>query len=197
MFFPELSCLAPSSLDSLTDTPNRPDCRTSGHTTGTGIGLSALVRLDMEARKLICKNAIFTAFIWGTSSMATWAEPSFQQTGNLLVMSNGNVQVQYNLNAGKAAFLWQNSQKISAFYAGVGLSSGYVTGNNFSNRTWSVVSNNEVSVTAYAAGLPTMTQYFTLDQNDSFLTSVTMSGTNASANWMGPVVVSTTGGVDI
>ena len=42
-----------------------------------------------------------------------------------------------------------------------------------------------------------MTQYFTLDQTDSFLTSVTMSGANASANWMGPVVVSTTGGVDI
>ena len=123
--------------------------------------------------------------------------PSFQQVGNILVMSNADVQLQYNLNAGTAAFLWQNSQKISAFYAGIGLNTGYVTGNNFSNRTWAVVSSNEVSVTAYAAGLPTMTQYFTLDQNDSFLTSVTMSGTNVSANWMGPVVVSTNGGVDI
>ncbi len=112
-------------------------------------------------------------------------------------MSNGNVTLNYNLTAGTTAFLWQNSQKISAFYAGVGLSSGYVTGNNFSNRTWSVVSSNEVAVLSHAAGLPDMTQYFTLDQNDSFLTSVTMSGANASANWMGPVVVSTTGGVDI
>lgn len=112
-------------------------------------------------------------------------------------MSNGDVQLQYNLSAGTTAFLWQNSQKISAFYAGVGLSSGYVTGNTFSNRTWSVVSSNEVAVVSHAAGLPDMTQYFTLDQNDSFLTSVTMSGTNVSANWMGPVVVSTTGGVDI
>src|ERR1017187_4927686 len=197
MFFPELSCLAPSSLDSLTDTPNRPDCRTSGHITGTGIGLSALVRLDMEARKLICKNAIFTAFIWVTSSMATWAAPSFQQTGNLLVMSNGNVQVQYNLNAGTAAFFWQNSAKSAEFYSGVGVSSGYVMGINFSNRAWSVVGSNQVAVTAHAAGLPDMTQYFTLDQNDSFLTRVTMSGTNASANWMGPLVVSTTAGVDI
>ncbi len=112
-------------------------------------------------------------------------------------MSNADVQLQYNLTAGTTAFLWQNSQKISAFYAGIGLNSGYVTGNNFSNRTWSVVSSNEVSVTSYAAGLPAMTQYFILDQNDSFLTSVSMSGTNVSANWMGPVVVSTTGGVDI
>ena len=101
------------------------------------------------------------------------------------------------LNAGTTDFYWKNSKKISAFYSGVGLSSGYVTGNNFSNRTWSVVSSNEVAVTSHAAGLPDMTQYFTLDQNDSFLTSVSMSGSNASANWMGPVVVNTTGGVDI
>jgi len=112
-------------------------------------------------------------------------------------MSNGNVQLQYDLSAGMTAFLWQNSPKISAFYAGVGLGSGYVTGNDFSHRTWSIVSSNEVAVTAHAAGLPDMTQYFTLDQNDSFLTSVSMSGSNASANWMGPVVVSTNGGVDI
>ena len=125
------------------------------------------------------------------------AAPSFQRSGNLLVMSNCDVQVQYNLNSGTAACLWQNSQKISAFYAGIGLNSGYITGNNFSNRTWAVVSSNAVSVTAYAAGLPAMTQYFTLDQNDSFLTSVSVSGTNVSANWMGPVVVSTTGGVDL
>jgi hypothetical protein len=131
------------------------------------------------------------------SSTAAGAVPSFQQVGNVLVMSNGDVTLDYNLTAGTTAFQWQNSQKISAFYAGVGLSGGYVTGNNFSNRTWSVVSSNEVAVLSHAAGLPDMTQYFTLDQNDSFLTSVSMSGTNVSANWMGPVVVSTTGGVDI
>lgn len=125
------------------------------------------------------------------------AAPSFQQVGNILVMSNGDVQVQYNLGTGYSAFVWQNATKISAFYAGIGLSSGYVTGNNFSNRTWSVVGSNEVSVSSDASGLPTMTQYFILDQDDSFLTSVSMSGTNVSANWMGPVVVSTTGGVDI
>ena len=135
--------------------------------------------------------------LWVISSLAARALPSFQQIGNVLVMSNGDVQLQYNLSAGTTAFLWQNSQKISAFYAGVGLSSGYVTGNTFSNHTWSVVSSNEVAVTSHKTGLPDMTQYFTLDQNDSFLTSVSMSGSNASANWMGPVVVSTTGGVDI
>jgi hypothetical protein len=151
----------------------------------------------MEIQKFIKKNGILAVFIILVSSIAVGAAPFFQQTGNLLVMSNGNVQVQYSLTAGTAAFLWQNSQKISAFYAGVMLSSGYVTGINFSNRTWSVVGSNQVAVTAHAAGLPDMTQYFTLDQNDSFLTRVTMSGTNASANWMGPVVVSTTGGVDI
>ena len=42
-----------------------------------------------------------------------------------------------------------------------------------------------------------MKQYFTLDQNDSFLVRVEMAGTGLSANWMGPVVVDTTGGVDL
>jgi len=112
-------------------------------------------------------------------------------------MSNGNVTLDYNLNAGTTDFYWEGVKKIAAFYSGVGLSSGYFTGNTFSNRTWSVVSSNEVAVTSHRTGLPDMTQYFILDQNDSFLTSVSMSGSNASANWMGPVVVSTTGGVAI
>jgi len=112
-------------------------------------------------------------------------------------MSNVNVRVEYSLGAGTADFYWQNSKKISAFYSGVTLTSGYVTGINFSNRTWSLVNSNQVAVTSHAAGLPDMIQYFTLDQNDSFLTSVTMSGSNLSANWMGPVVVNTPGGVDI
>lgn len=112
-------------------------------------------------------------------------------------MSNGNVTLDYNLSAGTTDFYWKNSKKISAFYSGVGLNSGYVMGINFGNRTWAVVNSNEVAVTAHATGLPDMTQYFTLDRNDSFLTSVSMSGTNASANWMGPVVVNMTGGVDI
>ena len=52
-------------------------------------------------------------------------------------------------------------------------------------------------VTALGTGLPTMKQYFTLDQNDSFLVRVEMVGANLSANWMAPVVVDTTGGVDL
>ena len=42
-----------------------------------------------------------------------------------------------------------------------------------------------------------MKQYFTLDQNDSFLVRVDVSGSNLKANWMGPVVVDSTGGVDL
>jgi hypothetical protein len=125
------------------------------------------------------------------------ANPSFQQSGNTLVISNANVTINYDLSAGTANFFWQKSQKISAFYAGVTLSSGYVESVNFSNRTWSVVNSNEVAVTAFAAGMPEMIQYFTLDQTDSFLTRVAMRGTSVSANWMGPMVVDATGGVDI
>lgn len=151
----------------------------------------------MDVWDFIRRNGILPILIWAISSIEAGASPSFQQVGNVLVMSNGDVSLDYNLNAGTTDFYWKNSKKISAFYSGVGLSSGYVMGINFSNRTWLVVSSNEVAVTAHAAGLPDMTQYFTLDQNDSFLTSVSMSGPNASANWMGPVVVNTAGGVDI
>jgi hypothetical protein len=130
-------------------------------------------------------------------AMVSEALPSFQPDGNLLVMSNGNVTVNYDLGAGTADFYWQRSKKISAFYAGVTLSTGYVSGLNFSNRTWQAVGSNAVAVTAHAAGWPDMIQYFTLDQNDSFLTRVAVNGVNVSANWMGPVVMSTAGGVDL
>jgi len=131
------------------------------------------------------------------ASCLSQANPSFQQSGNTLVMSNADVTINYNLSAGTASFYWQQSKKISAFYAGVSLGSSYLESVDFSNRTWSVVSSNEVAISTYAAGLPEMIQYFTLDQTDSFLTRVTMSGTGVSANWMGPVVVDTAGGVDL
>ena len=141
------------------------------------------------------KFCVIAALLFFTVARAVSA--SFWQVGNVLVMSNVNVRLEYNLTAGITAFFWNNSQKISAFYSGVGLKSGYVKGINFGSRSWSVVNSNQVAVTAHAAGLPIMTQYFTLDQNDSFLTQVTMAGTGVSANWMGPVVVDAIGGVDI
>jgi hypothetical protein len=125
------------------------------------------------------------------------ANPSFQQVGNTLIMSNGDVALDFNLNSGTTDFYWQNSKKISAFYSGVTLSTGYIKGINYSSWSYSVVSSNQVVVTAVGSGLPMMKQYFTLDQTDSFLVRVEMDGANLSANWMGPVVVDTTGGVDI
>ena len=131
------------------------------------------------------------------SSITAAASPGFQQVGKLLVISNVNVRVEYNLNTGTADFFWQNAKKISAFYAGITFTNGYYTSSNYSNRTWWVVSSNQVAVSQHAAGLPDMIQYFTFDQPDSFLARVDASGANISANWMGPVVTQTTGGVDL
>lgn len=125
------------------------------------------------------------------------ATPTFQQSGNVLVMSNANVLIEYNLNTGTADFYWNNARKLTGFYSGVGLSSGYVKGLSFGNRSWSAITSDQVAVTSHAAGLPDMIQYFTLDQSNSFLVRVEMSGSGVSANWMGPVVVDTNGGVDI
>src|SRR6267154_570018 len=116
-------------------------------------------------------------------SLATVSgQPVFQQAGNLLNMTNGNVSLQYDLNTGRANFYWQNSLKISGFYAGVGLYSGdvltnYVTGTAYSSRTWTVT-NNTVEITLTGNGLPTMKQTFILAQTNSFLSRVDMVGSS-------------------
>ncbi len=123
------------------------------------------------------------------------ALPTVSQSGSTLTMSNVNVSVQYNLGTGKASFYWQNALKISGFYAGYNLTN-YITGTTYSSRTFTV-SNNTVIVTSTGAGLQTMKQYFIFDQNDSFLTRLEVDGTGLKSDWMGPVVVDTSGYVDI
>ncbi len=125
------------------------------------------------------------------------SNPSFVQNGSILTMSNVNVTVKYNLSLGSADFYWQNSKKISGFYSGAGLSTGYVKGTNYTSWNYLVLASNEVVVIATGNGHPTMKQFFTLDQDNSFLVRLEMDGTALSANWMGPVVVDATGGVDI
>jgi hypothetical protein len=122
-----------------------------------------------------------------------------QNSGNLLVMSNVNVTVQYDLTSGQAAFYWQNSNIISAFYSGIGFTSGqgYIKGTNYTSWSWASVGSNQVMITAVGNGHPAMLQFFTFDQPNSFLARVEAAGTNLSANWMGPVVVDSLGGVDI
>ncbi len=139
---------------------------------------------------------------WPVIVLLFWLEPAtaaptFQKIGNLLVMSNANVVLNYNLQAGTTDFFWKNSKKISAFYSGIGFNTGYVEGISYGSWSYTVSGSNEVIVTATGSGLPTMKQYFTLDQPDSFLIRVDAVGTGLSANWMGPVVVDATGGVDL
>ncbi len=138
--------------------------------------------------------AIWLAWLGSPSADAA---PAFQQNGNTLVMSNGNVRVEYHLNAGDANFYWDNLLKISNFYSGVTLNTGYIKGTSYSSWSYAVMGSNQVVVTGTGAGLPVMNQYFTLDQTDSFLVQVGVAGTNLSVNWMGPVVVDSTGWVNI
>ena len=125
------------------------------------------------------------------------AAPLFQQVGSTLIMSNGNVRLEYNLSAGTTDFYWKNSKKIAAFYSGIGFNTGYVKGINYTAWSYALSGANQAVVTAVGDGLPAMKQYFTLDQTDSFLVRVEAEGANLSANWMGPVVVDLTGGVDL
>ena len=123
------------------------------------------------------------------------------QTGTLLKMTNTNVRLEYDLSSGRANFYWQNALKISGFYAGVGLYSGavltnYVTGTIYTNHSWTVT-NNQVEITSTRPDLPTMKQTFILDQDDSFLARVDITGNGLQSRWMGPLVMDLTGGVDI
>ena len=146
-------------------------------------------------------------YLWAIPLVAAWAgllgsapmlagAPSFQQVGSTLSMSNVNVRLEYNLTSGRSDFYWQNSRKIIGFYAGVGLAT-YVTGTVYTNRTWIVLTSNQVVVANSAAGLPLMKQYFVLDQDNSFLTRVAIESAGTNSNWMGPVVMDTVGGIDI
>jgi hypothetical protein len=123
------------------------------------------------------------------------------QTGDLLKMTNTNIRLEYDLATGRANFYWQNALKISGFYAGVGLYSGgvltnYVTDTVYTNRSWTVT-NDQVEVTSTRGDLPAMKQTFILDQDNSFLTRVEMAGSALQSRWMGPLVMDTTGGVDV
>jgi hypothetical protein len=123
------------------------------------------------------------------------------QTGNVLKMTNANVRLDYDLSTGRANFYWQNALKISGFYAGVGLYSGdvltnYITGTVYAIRSWTVT-NNQVEITSTRVDLPTMKQTFILDQDNSFLTRLEVFGSGLSSRWIGPLVMDSTGGVDI
>ncbi len=132
------------------------------------------------------------------SVLTLGAAPSFQQAGNLLVMSNGEVAVDYNLSTGTADFYWQNAKKISAFFGAVSNRASYLASTTYPSHSWAITGVNSVVVTNFGGGLPVLLQYFTLDQTDSFLTSVSLSAaTNLVSNWMAPLVVNTAGGVDI
>ena len=148
-----------------------------------------------QIRVLVLVLVLMLAGLW-LSTNTVRAATSFQQTGNSLVMSNGNVRLEYNLTAGTTDFFWKNSKKISGFYSGVTVGANYIKGLQYGAWSWSPGSNQAI-VTATGAGLPTMKQYFTLDETNSFLLRTTVEGTNLSVNWFGPVVVDRIGGVDL
>ena len=148
------------------------------------------------------KRTIFLAVLALVSLLTlkpAFAAPTFQLAGSTLTMSNVDVVLKYNLAAGTTDFYWKNSKKIAAFYSGITFNTGYVKGISYTTWSYAPVGTNGAVITATGAGLPTMKQYFTLDQPDSFLVRVEADGSNLSANWMGPMVVdSSTGGlVDI
>ena len=81
----------------------------------------------MKIRDGILAGLLLTMALPGFSR----ASPSFVQAGNTLVMSNADVRLVYHLTAGTTDFYWNNSEKISAFYSGIGFNTGYVKGTGY------------------------------------------------------------------
>src|SRR5580765_6433026 len=169
-----------------------------------GLDAGGTQRNRLRPAQLNGCTKIFTSVLGGASlALSCFAGPLLPpvQTGNLLKMTNTNVRLEYDLSTGRANFYWQNSLKISGFYAGVGLYSGgvltnYITDNIYTSHTWAVT-NNQVEITSTRVDLPTMKQTFILAQDNSFLTRVEVIGSGLQSRWMGPLVMDMPGGVDI
>ncbi|MGH7978552.1 MAG: hypothetical protein ACREE6_04210 [Limisphaerales bacterium] len=138
----------------------------------------------------------FALFLCGLCALTAGAL-QLSQAGNFLEMTNANVRLEYNLTTGRANFYWDNLIVISNFYSSVQLGPGYIEDNFYASHAWTV-SSNTVTVTSTGSDYPAMLQVFIFDQNDSFDTSVSMSAsTNLESNWMSPVVVDTSGFLNI
>src|SRR5277367_4940245 len=84
------------------------DAETVIKSSGTRMNLQQYEKTFANLLRRIFGPACVLAF-----SLATvCGQPVFQQAGNLLIMSNANVTLQYNLSAGTTDFYWQNSKKI-------------------------------------------------------------------------------------
>jgi len=116
----------------------------------------------------------------------------------LITMSSGPNEVQYNLSTGLATYWYNGVTKIAEFYSqaynGATL---YQSTSSLYTRASSTGANGETDITLTPSdGSPTMIQRFTLS-NNHFLVQVEMDGANVTSNQMSPIVVNQTGAVDL
>src|SRR5947207_11126629 len=110
-------------------------------------------RKSLRPMQLSGRLTSFTSVFGILLALSCFAGPLLPpvQTGNLLKMTNANIRLEYDLSTGRANFYWQNTLKISGFYAGVGLYSGQVLTNyvtdTISNSHSLTVTNNHVNAT--------------------------------------------------
>ncbi len=91
---------------------------------------------------------------------------------------------------------WNGAKKIAGFYSGVRIGDTYITSRDYTARSYET-REAETIITCTGNDLPTMKQHFILDADNHFLVQVEMEGTALTSNWMGPVIMKTTGGMDI
>ena len=115
--------------------------------------------------------------------------------GDVVTFSRGKVRLDYDLARGTASFFYDGVKKVADFHAAVDLASRTTT-TMYRTRTC-MVRGDEGIVTSTGSGLPTLEQSFVLEGGNKILARVTVKGAGLATNWISPLVMDTTGGVDI
>lgn len=117
----------------------------------------------------------------------------------IFTMGSGPIQIDYDLNSGRASFVYNGVTKIANFYSEVYLGGAAIQSTSPSyTRQVSTGANGETDVTLSATdGTPTMVQRFIINSNDYVLVQVQLQGTNLSSNSMSPIVTTDPASVDL
>ena len=126
-------------------------------------------------------------------------QPATSPTPNTVVMTSGANTVTYDLNSGLASYSYNGVTTIASFYAQA--YSGYTlyqsTSTSYTRTANTNLPNGETDITLVATdGSPQLIQRFFLSPNH-FTTQLEMDGAGLSSNEMSPIVVNSTGAVDL
>jgi hypothetical protein len=124
------------------------------------------------------------------------------------LVSNGQYEVSYNTKSGYASYQWTDGQKLQGIYSSIKLGETLVETKNYENHTSAGApveiqdgfgKGVELTFVHTSAGQPTLKQVYKFYEDQKyFLTRLdAVSDTALQTNYMSPITVKRSGGVDI